>query len=126
MAHGGFHSLGYSWGYLRFFGIVLGSLCSVKGDEWSVLFIFPTLPPSLDAFNKISRTFRHSFMLLAFIWMLLGRTGASAVVGKRVFSCPFPPLYQLNLGVIMENSKVTASCLNQWFIRCTNGPTRSR
>ena len=53
-------------------------------------------------------------MLLAFIWMLLGRTGASAVSGERVLSCPFPPLYQLNLGVIMENYKVTVSCLNQW------------
>ena len=57
-------------------------------------------------------------MLLAFIWMLLGRTGASAVSGeKESFSCPFPPLYQLNLGVIMENSKVTASCLNQWYVQ---------
>ena len=71
-------------------------------------------------------------MLLAFIWMLLlGRTGASAVSWeKESFSCPFPPLYQSNLGVIMENSKVTASCLISGRFsdlrRCTNGPTRSR
>ena len=45
----------------------------------------PSLPSffSLDAFNKISRTIRHSFMLLAFIWMLLGRTGSSAVSGEK-------------------------------------------
>ena len=42
-------------------------------------------------------------MLLAFIWILLGRTGASTGSGEKSRSCPFPPLYQLNLGGIMKN-----------------------
>ena len=42
-------------------------------------------------------------MLLAFIWMLLGRTGASALSGEKSFSCPFAPRYKLNLAVIMEH-----------------------
>ena len=33
--------------------------------------------------------------------MLLGRTGSSAISGKKGFSIPFPPIYQSNLGVIM-------------------------
>ena len=45
---------------------------------------------SLDAFNKISRSFRHSFMLLAFILMLSGRTGASAVSGEKSFLLSIP------------------------------------
>ena len=33
MAHGGFHSLGYSWGVFKVFDMVLVSLCLLKGDE---------------------------------------------------------------------------------------------
>ena len=73
MAHGSFNPLGYSWGYLRFFGSVGFTLLGERRHIECAVY-FPGPPSlffsSLDAFHKISRTFRHSFMLIAFIWML--------------------------------------------------------
>ena len=52
-------------------------------------------------------------MLLAFIWMLLGRTGGSAVSGEKSLFLSIPSPLSIKFGVTMENSKVTSSCLNQ-------------
>ena len=90
----GLRGICYSWGIYGFWhsiGFIL--LGERRRIECAVYFPSPLSLSSfsLEAFNKISRTFRHSFILLAFIWMLLGRTGASAVIGEKRPFLSIPP-----------------------------------
>ena len=109
MAHGGFHSLGYSLGIYGFWHCVGFTLLGERRRIHRVccLFSLSSLPLffSLDAFNKLPRTFRHSFMLLAFIWMLLGRTGASVVSGEKRLFLSIPSPLSIKFGGYYGKSK---------------------